>query len=178
LLRVHDGKLICDWIPIVETVKVLKTQESSAKVTLPDLRLPEGVSFEAVSIAFVGDDWVSTSISGKPLGRFSFAHLGLADGRKQDRPNRLWETLRTFAEHGGSVHWGKTDIPEDIHKNLKKSVQRLRKHLRHLFHTQADPFHPYSKNDGYRCRFRIADESFGGVGRSRSLRQRKNENSL
>ena len=86
-----------------------------------------------------------------------YEELGFA-GKRSKRPNRAWLMLRRLARKDGVL----TDLPrgqwtpERI--KARKIIQELRKILRNLVKSDADPV-PYKKGFGYKVAFKIDPDS-------------------
>lgn len=148
---------------IVQDGLSLRPAREKLQVTYP---LPTGCPIGQLRVEFVSKDSVRFHAPEARAKTFTFSDLGLQDGRRGDMPGVLWETLQIFAEHNGTITWEMEDVPSRVQKHLKKHVQRLRIWFQGIFQTEQDPFHPYRPRREYRCRFQIADKSYGGGGRS------------
>jgi 7-cyano-7-deazaguanine synthase in queuosine biosynthesis len=125
------------------------TEAASKLVTKPKIELLEGTRWEDITIEIVGNDAAKILIGDLPQAATAL-NMGLWD-RKKRLPNKVWELLVDFAEAGG--HLLKTS-KERRRDWQPKDYERLRKALRDFFHLKDDPL-PYTKNAGYKTRFRI-----------------------
>lgn len=117
--------------------------------------IPEGVSWEAVHMYFIGDEEVVVNVSNKSFGANNFAALGFLN-KKDKKPVNLWRTLSTLAKAKGELSIIDDDLAEKERDNLKKSMSLLRKKLKLLFRTTDDPFYRYKECGSYKTRFLIS----------------------
>lgn len=147
------------------SVDVTPQTKAASETPQINCKLPATCRIEDLSLEFVSETSVRIRIPDQKPNTLTFSELGLQDRRRGDMPGILWKTLQTFAEHNGTITWQSQDIPHRVQKRLGTHVQRLRKWFQSFFQTDQDPFHPYRPEQAYRCRFQIADKSYGGTGR-------------
>jgi hypothetical protein len=85
---------------------------------------------------------------------YSFAELGFKDGRSAARPDRMWGTLRLFAQHQGKLSW-EDPLPQHQQDRLKTNVKELRRQLRDIFDIADDPFYEYRREKAYRLKLTL-----------------------
>lgn len=116
-----------------------------------------GLQWRDVTITFVSNDSIRVAAKGVSK-RFTFSEIGFKDGRKGDLPNALWDFLHLLARMEGTFSWA--DKGRRPTNATAKNVSKLRKKLKSLMGLDDDPFLPYSKSGGYRCKFTLRDESY------------------
>ena len=149
----------------VASVDATPQPEAASEKPQSNCTLPASCRIEDLCLEFVSETSVRIRIPDQKPSTLTFSELGLQDRRRGDMPGILWETLQAFAEHNGVITWQSQGIPHRVQKRLGTHVQRLRKWFQSFFQTDQDPFHPYRPEKAYRCRFQIADKSYGGTGR-------------
>ena len=63
-----------------------------------------------------------------------------------------------LAAHNGEVCW-KTPMEPKTKKLLKTYVSKLRRRFKDFMGIEDDPFYPYRKENSYRTKFKLRDES-------------------
>lgn len=122
---------------------------------------PQAASWEDFSFFLIADD---TCRIKTPQGekRYTFAELGMADGRKGNRATQLWKLIVIFASTGGCL----TGKAKDTYANLRDTepldipvlAKRLNKHLQSHFAIKDSIFQgPYKKNHEYRTKIKFYD---------------------
>ena len=88
---------------------------------------PPGAMWREVDIRFLDTQTVAVRV-GAATGRFTYAQMGMADGRTAN-PTKQWELLHLLAESHGRIDWGNRHAT----RLLKKRVERLVADLRAFF---------------------------------------------
>jgi hypothetical protein len=117
---------------------------------VPPFPIPAGAAWEDVSIRFLSDHRVEVAARGHVETR-NYSEMGFEDHRTGN-PNKAWELLRSMAEQGGLLRGPKLGRERS---KVEKTVQELRKSLRHLFQLGGDPVEFSRKDGGYKARFRV-----------------------
>jgi hypothetical protein len=100
---------------------------------------------------------IRAKVGQAPWREFHISQMGLALKRKAEQPAAPWTTLTVLATTEGQIAWHDRKVDPDTRSTVKKQVSRLRGVLRRLFGIEDDPFVPYTKDEGYKTRFRISD---------------------
>ena len=130
---------------------------SSAEPTGDSQARSSDFSWRDVTIRFINEQAVQITVGESRLPVQGYEELGFA-GKRSKRPNRAWLMLRRLARKDGVL----TDLPrgqwtpERI--KARKIIQELRKILRNLVKSDADPV-PYKKGSGYKVAFKIDPDS-------------------
>lgn len=87
-----------------------------------------GTKWEHITITLIADDTVRLKTP-KGEGRLSYHQLGLADGRKGDKPKVIWELLKLFCLNNGDI----SSQNQKYDPKLPDNAKRLNTHLKGLF---------------------------------------------
>jgi len=140
----------------------LKPKREKPQTTYP---LPANCSLERVQIELVSNESLRIKLPNKRPHVFDYKQLGLVDRRSGERPAKtLWSALELFAVNNGFIDWNLSHGSVKHQERLVKHVQRLKQALQRFFETDKEPFYPYQREKGYRCRFVIKDARYGGSG--------------
>jgi len=135
-----------------------KKKSKNAPVVVKTFPLSAGKDFTAVAMTLYDGGKMDVNISGAGSEVYSYEDMGFADGRRTPTtPNDLWGVLNAFAQFHGQITWKDNIGSQKERANLKKQVSLVSSVLQTFFQTNESPFHPYSKEDGYRTRFVITD---------------------
>jgi hypothetical protein len=99
---------------------------------------PKGVKWEDVDIVLLSPEEVMISV-GSVVQKFSFASIGLADVRHENKPRTEWRMLRTYAENPEPDAYYK--LP--ARRGLKTDISRFRGWLKGFFGIAGDPLKPF-----------------------------------
>ena len=110
------------------------------------------LQWEEVAITPRDGHTVSVKIRGESQ-IFTFAQLGLADGRNCN-PTVQWELLLAFAKSCGVLDW----TSKSAGRRNQKRREKLGRNLREFFGVDDDPFIVLPDKKGWRARFSISPE--------------------
>ncbi len=126
-----------------------RTQKGDTLCRFPT---PEGATWEDVSIDLTSD--ISLKITVFDFTKkYTAFEMGFADRRKVDMPNKQWSLLVALAECDGTMNWGSRATVE----SAQKRFQELRRSLREFLRLDGSPISNYTRKDGYKTAFHIAD---------------------
>lgn len=141
-------------LAIAETLEKIKNQEININTVrkFPS-KLPQNILWTDIVIKFK-DGYNVEIVAGEAICIANYKEMGFEDSRKL-APNTLWTLLKTLSEIGGGVSWKDNQAGTLI----KKKKQLLSKGLKEYFGIKDDPFHRYSKKDGYQLKIRLVPVS-------------------
>lgn len=95
--------------------------------------------------------------------RYTFAQLGMADGRKVNEPTKLWKLMQIFAATGGYINWktikAYSDGRDSEKLDFSSLTKQLNKHLQQHFGITDSIFTGhYNKTRGWRTKIKFSDE--------------------
>lgn len=169
--RVNHAQTIAGSMPTrmaTPSAQVVTTHAPSDASSPPTTHIPHtpvvntsAKGWDDIKIALIDDDNLRVAAPNYKQ-RFHFSQLGFADKRTPNRPRETWCLLQVLARFNGELpSKGEHDpIKPSMRNGLKKSVSVLRSVLCAAFGITDDPV-PYTRNQGYRTRFRISDEREG-----------------
>lgn len=123
--------------------------EADKKSLLP---LPQGTTWDKVRITLSSAEMV-TIYCDKNSGKFIYSQLGMADGRRGDRPKNMWYFFILLLSQNGSV----TKENPSSDKKLHDTVKGFKKHMSRTFGIKENCLDNYSPKEGYRARFKTSD---------------------
>ena len=147
-------KMIKTPVPKVNLPELLK-QDATAS-TRTRIPVPEGTTWEEVSIRFVSDERVQVT-AGSTTPTLNYVELGFEDTRKGkhgSKPINAWQVLRELAVHGGRL-----EIDDDLkpgRPNIEKAIQVIRRKLRSATGIQGDLIQWNRKDRSYESVFRLS----------------------
>jgi len=104
-----------------------------------------------IEIVFTSEHRIQVCI-GPSRQTYNCGDLGFED-RRTTNPNLAWMTLRELAESEGTIKHASMKIGD--WPKVEKRMQEIRKVLRKLFNTAADPI-PFIPGTGYQALFKIS----------------------
>lgn len=114
--------------------------------------LPKGASWAKLRIKFFDGHTVKVKYQGMPMATFDYKQLGFED-KKSHNPDGKWKFLRTMAEDGAITN---SKFNKSFNRTTKYETARR---LMRFFGMSENPFHEYTKADGYRPKFVLLPES-------------------
>ena len=112
----------------------------------------DGLKWEDIKITFNSHQTVR--VSAKRISKqYHFIEMGFGNKHRPDIPSNRWEFLKEVARNGGMA---KTKDHLDLKVNIrdgKKAISDIRKALKKFFNLADDPFHSYTKVNGYKPKF-------------------------
>lgn len=131
-------------ISIVEADEEYKSTNALFPFVIPKLK-----SWDGLSLQFSGDKHVEITFPGfNGILKLSYVDMNCVD-KRNGKPDSQWALLKILASLQGSVTWKDKSAAATI----KKSKQALKRRLIELFGVEEDPFHRYTKKEGYRVKF-------------------------
>jgi len=110
--------------------------------------------WEDLTVTFRSHDSVQIRITGQKPRILTYVDLGFKDGRKGDRPNKLWGLLKGIAAYSGSLQPDNPLLDLKSRKTTEKQIGRIRKTLKTYFSLDENPI-KWKRYDGYRCIFTL-----------------------
>ncbi len=113
----------------LEVLAAALGESSRSRRTEPPARFPTpaGATWRDVEICFLDTQTVAVRV-GTEHGRYTYAQMGMADGRTA-APTEQWKLLHLLAESHGWLDWGNRGAS----RRLKKRCERLVADLRGVF---------------------------------------------
>lgn len=112
---------------------------------------PPDASWSDVRMRFVDGETVAIAV-GDVKQRCNYTQLGMAS-RRNGRPTRQWDLLRSFAAGYGSLDWSSRQAD----RSHQKQKELLSKRLRFVFRIDEDPFD--LSGNGWRTRFALQPDA-------------------
>lgn len=111
-------------------------------------------SWEDIEIVLISHDTVEIKM-GQHSKKLTFQQLGMANKQNPEKPKKVWEALKVFANLNGT--FPNQDYPEAQLENAKDRVKDLNKDLKHFFNIQDNIYKEhYKKNHCWSIKFRIS----------------------
>ncbi len=114
---------------------------------------PADATWDDVRIRFIDGETVSISVQGV-AGRFLYSDIGMGS-RKDRKPTKQWELLRSFARSYGALTWSSSGADR---KNQKRR-ELLSKNLQEFFRIAGDPITLTRDKKGWRTLFTIEPDA-------------------
>lgn len=123
---------------------------------------PPDVGWENITMRFLNGEEVLLQAQGSKPKHTTCEEMGFM--RANGTPTRKWELLREISEHGGQLTWSDNyTINHKLQGRVRTQVKELRKSLKAYFQIDDDPFHKYTKQDGYRLKMALLPEAADDV---------------
>jgi len=122
------------------------TEDTSGVVFFPT---PPGAKWSDVHIRFVDGETVSIRVRGVS-GTYLYSQIGMVD-RRNKKPTKQWELLRSFARGYGVITW---ESPDADRRNQKRR-EYLARDLKSFFRIDGEPIILTDDKKGWRTVFSI-----------------------